>query len=99
MLFSIVSNDVEQSLSLRMGSRPAHIERLNALKDEGRLILAGPNPAIESNEPGEAGFSGSIIIAEFTSLAEAQTWADSDPYVAAGVYRKVVVKPFKKVLP
>lgn len=99
MLFSIVSTDVEQSLELRKGARPAHIERLNKLRDAGRLLLAGPNPAIESNEPGDAGFSGSIVIAEFSSLAEAQEWADNDPYVAAGVYRQVVVKPFKKVLP
>lgn len=99
MLFSIVSTDVEQSLALRKGARPAHIERLNKLKEEGRLMLAGPNPAIESNEPGEAGFTGSIVIAEFSSLAAAKEWAEADPYVAAGVYSEVVVKPFKKVLP
>lgn len=99
MYYSIVSTDVENSLKLRMGARPAHIERLNTLKDEGRLLLAGPNPAIASNEPGDAGFSGSIVIAEFASQEQAQMWADSDPYVAAGVYREVVVKPFKKVLP
>ncbi len=99
MLFSIVSTDVDNSLPLRQSVRPAHIARLNKLKEEGRLILAGPNPAIESNEPGEAGFTGSIVIAEFASLADAQTWADDDPYVGAGVYREVVVKPFKKVLP
>lgn len=99
MLYSIVSTDVEQSLGLRKGARPAHIERLHKLREAGRLVLAGPNPAIESNEPGDAGFSGSIVIAEFSSLAEAQEWADNDPYVTAGVYRQVVVKPFKKVLP
>jgi len=99
MLFSIVSTDVEQSLNLRLSVRPAHVERLNKLKDEGRLILAGPNPAIASNEPGDAGFSGSIIVAEFSSLEDAQAWADADPYVSAGVYDEVIVKPFKKVLP
>ncbi len=99
MLFSIVSTDVEQSLPLRQKARPAHIERLNKLKEEGRLVLAGPNPHIESNEPGEAGFSGSIVIAEFSCLEEAKSWAQADPFVEAGVYREVVVKPFKKVLP
>jgi len=82
-----------------MAARPAHVERLIQLKDEGRLILAGPNPAIDTNEPGEAGFTGSIIIAEFDNLAAAQAWADEDPYIAAGVYQSVVVKPYKKVLP
>ena len=99
MLFSIVSTDVESSLALRKSARPAHLKRLHELREAGRLVLAGPNPAIESNEPGEAGFSGSIVIAEFPSLAEAQAWADTDPYVSAGVYSKVVVKPFKQVLP
>jgi len=99
MLFSIVSDDVENSLPLRRQARPAHLERLQALTEQGRLVLAGPNPAIEAEDPGEAGFSGSIVIAEFESLADAQAWADADPYVAAGVYANVSVKPFKKVLP
>ncbi|MGA0937091.1 MAG: YciI family protein [Sedimenticolaceae bacterium] len=99
MLFAIVSQDVENSLPLRKQARPAHIARLEALKEEGRLVLAGPNPAIESDDPGEAGFTGSIVIAEFNSLADAQSWADTDPYVDAGVYASVSVKPFKKVLP
>ena len=99
MLFAIVSQDVENSLPLRKQARPAHIARLEALKEEGRLVLAGPNPAIESDDPGEAGFTGSVVIAEFNSLADAQSWADTDPYVDAGVYATVSVKPFKKVLP
>lgn len=99
MLYAIISNDVENSLPLRQKARPAHIERLNELRDEGRLILAGPHPAIDSNDPGEAGFTGSLVVAEFSSLADAQEWADQDPYVAAGVYADVVIKPFKKVLP
>jgi hypothetical protein len=99
MLYAIISEDVENSLEKRMGARPAHVERLNQLKDEGRLILAGPHPAIDTNEPGEAGFSGSLIVAEFDDLSAAQSWADSDPYVAAGVYQSVIVKTFKKVLP
>ncbi len=99
MFYSIVGQDIENSLEKRMAARPAHVERLIQLKDEGRLILAGPNPAIDTNEPGEAGFTGSIIIAEFDNLAAAQAWADEDPYIAAGVYQSVVVKPYKKVLP
>jgi uncharacterized protein YciI len=99
MLFAIVSQDVENSLPLRKQARPAHIARLETLKDEGRLVLAGPNPAIESDDPGEAGFTGSVVIAEFNSLSDAQNWADTDPYVDAGVYASVSVKPFKKVLP
>ena len=99
MLFAIVSQDVGNSLPLRKQARPAHIARLEALKEEGRLVLAGPNPAIESDDPGEAGFTGSVVIAEFNSLADAQSWADTDPYVDAGVYASVSVKPFKKVLP
>jgi len=99
MLFAIVSQDVENSLPLRKQARPAHIARLETLKDEGRLVLAGPNPAIESDDPGEAGFTGSVVIAEFNSLSDAQNWADADPYVDAGVYASVTVKPFKKVLP
>ncbi len=99
MLFAIISEDVENSLEKRISVRPAHIARLKKLQDEARLILAGPHPAIESNEPGEAGFSGSLVVAEFASLADAQAWADTDPYLASGAYAKVVVKPFKKVLP
>jgi len=99
MLFSIVSTDVENSLPLRKQARPAHLERLHVLVQEGRLVLAGPNPRIEAEDPGEAGFSGSLIIAEFDNLASAQAWAEADPYVAAGVYAEVSVKPFKKILP
>ena len=99
MLYAIISEDVEDSLEKRIGARPKHIERLNKLKDEGRLVLAGPHPAIDSNDPGEAGFSGSLVVAEFDDLESAQAWADSDPFVAAGVYSSVVVKTFKKVLP
>ncbi len=99
MFFSIVSTDVADSLPLRKSARPAHIERLQELRDGGRLLLAGPNPAVESTDPGAAGFTGSIVIAEFASLAEAKAWADTDPYVSAGVYAEVIVKPFKPVLP
>ncbi|MFG0844538.1 YciI family protein [Pseudomonas sp. FYR_5] len=99
MLYVIIASDVANSLEKRLAARPAHIERLQQLKAEGRVVLAGPHPAIDSNDPGEAGFSGSLIVAEFESLAAAQTWADADPYIAAGVYDKVVVKPFKQVLP
>ncbi|MFC1750271.1 YciI family protein [Pseudomonadota bacterium] len=99
MLYSIVGEDVENSLEKRLAARPTHVARLTALKDEGRLILAGPNPAIDSEDPGPAGFTGSLIVAEFDSLPAAQAWADADPYIEAGVYRKVTVKPFKKVLP
>jgi len=99
MLYAIIASDVANSLEKRLAARPAHIERLQQLKAEGRVVLAGPHPAIDSNDPGEAGVSGSLIVAEFESLAAAQTWADADPYIAAGVYDKVVVKPFKQVLP
>ena len=99
MLYAIISEDVDNSLSLRASARPAHIERLETLQNEGRLILAGPHPAIDSVEPGDAGFSGSLVVAEFSELAAAQRWADDDPYVAAGVYKKVNVKPFKQVFP
>ena len=99
MLYAIISEDVEDSLEKRIGARPKHLERLNKLKDEGRLVLAGPHPAIDCNDPGEAGFSGSLVVAEFDDLESAQAWADSDPFVAAGVYSSVVVKTFKKVLP
>ncbi|MCW2267549.1 YciI family protein [Pseudomonas sp. JQ170] len=99
MLYAIIASDVADSLEKRLAARPAHIERLQQLKEQGRVVLAGPHPAIDSNDPGAAGFSGSLIVAEFDSLAAAQAWADADPYIAAGVYDKVVVKPFKQVLP
>jgi len=99
MLYAIVSQDVPNSLALRKGARPAHLERLNQLKNEGRLILAGPFPAIDSEDPGESGFTGSMIVAQFESLDAAKHWADADPYVESGVYEHVSVKPFKKVLP
>lgn len=98
-LYAIVGEDVANSLDKRLAARPAHLARLETLKNEGRLLLAGPFPAIDSNDPGPAGFSGSLIVAEFDSLDAAQTWADADPYIAAGVYAQVTVKPFKKVLP
>ena len=99
MLYVIFSQDIDNSLPLRKQARPAHLARLQKLNEQGRLLVAGPMPAIDSDDPGEAGFSGSTVIAEFASLTEAQAWADADPYVAAGVYSKVIVKPFKKVLP
>lgn len=99
MFYMIYSEDVTDSLKLRLKTRPAHIERLKALKDQGRLLIAGPCPAIDSEDPGEAGFTGSLVVAEFDNLSDAQKWADADPYYKAGVYAKVVVKPYKKVLP
>jgi len=99
MLYSIVGIDNENSLAARLAVRTDHVARLNVLRATGRLIIAGPNPAIDSDDPGEAGFSGSIIIAEFDSLAAAQAWADDDPYIKSGAYASVSVKPFKKVLP
>jgi len=99
MYYAISCEDVEDSLPLRQQARPAHIERLRALTDAGRMLLAGPHPAIDSDDPGPAGFTGSLIVAEFDSLEDAQAWADADPYLAAGVYRQVTVKPFRKVLP
>ena len=99
MLYVIFSQDIENSLPLRKQTRPAHLARLHALNEQGRLLVAGPMPAIDSEDPGEAGFTGSTVIAEFASLQEAQACADADPYVEAGVYADVVVKPFKKVLP
>jgi hypothetical protein len=99
MLFAIIATDVADSLEKRLSVRPAHVERLNVLKNEGRLVLAGPHPAVESNDPGAAGFTGSLIVAEFESLDVAKAWADADPYIGAGVYASVVVKPFKQVLP
>ena len=99
MLYAIISQDVENSLPLRAGARPTHIARLEQLRDQGRLILAGPYPAVDANDPGDAGFTGSLVVAEFDSLDDADQWAATDPYVAAGVYENVLVKPFKKVLP
>ncbi|MBM7454804.1 hypothetical protein HNR62_000639 [Oceanisphaera litoralis] len=99
MWYVIFAEDKANSLSLRKEARPAHLARLQALADEGRLLVAGPNPAIDADDPAEAGFTGSTVIAEFDSLVSAQTWAQADPYVAAGVYASVVVKPFRKVLP
>ena len=99
VLYAIISEDVEDSLGKRMSARPAHIKRLQALQDEGRLVLAGPHPAVDSENPGDVGFSGSLVVAEFDNLEAAQHWADSDPYIDAGVYAKVTVKPFKKVFP
>lgn len=99
MWYAIISQDVENSLEKRLSVRPAHLERLQILKDEGRLLIAGPHPAIDSEDPGAEGFTGSLVVAEFESLTEAQTWADADPYIEAGVYQSVMVKPFKKVLP
>lgn len=99
MLYAIVGQDVPDSLNQRLATRPAHVDRLQALQQAGRLLLAGPFPDIDGNDPGSAGFSGSLIVAEFDSLTDAQAWADADPYVAAGVYASVSVKPFKKVFP
>ena len=99
MFYAIIGEDRAGTLDQRMAARPAHVERLKALQAEGRLLLAGPCPAIDSPDPGPAGFTGSLIVAEFASLEDARAWADVDPYVAAGVYEKVTVKPFKKVLP
>ncbi|MFI3218809.1 MAG: YciI family protein [Methylococcales bacterium] len=99
MLYAIISEDIADSLAKRLAARPAHLERLQVLQNEGRLLLAGPHPAIDSENPSDAGFTGSLIVAEFTDLADAQQWADADPYIDAGVYAKVTVKPFKKVFP
>jgi uncharacterized protein YciI len=99
MLYAIISEDVPDSLETRLKIRPAHLKRLEALKSQGSLILAGPHPAIDAPDPGTAGFTGSLVVAEFPSLKEAKKWAEADPYSEAGVYAKVTVKPFKKVLP
>ncbi|KHT64901.1 BolA family transcriptional regulator [Photobacterium gaetbulicola] len=99
MWYVIFSQDVENSLERRLGVREKHLARLKDLQEQGRLLVAGPMPAIDSENPGEAGFTGSTVIAEFNSLDDAQAWADADPYIEAGVYEKVIVKPFKKVLP
>ena len=95
----ISSQDVENSLEKRMAARPDHLARLQTLSDEGRLLVAGPHPAVDSDNPGDAGFTGSLVVADFDSLTAAQAWADQDPYIAAGVYESVIVKPFKRVLP
>lgn len=99
MYYAIISEDIENSLTARMGARPDHLARLEQLRDEGRLLLAGPHPAVDAEDPGPAGFTGSLVVAEFASLAAARAWAEADPYVAAGVYARVTVKPFKHVLP
>ena len=99
MLYAIFSEDVPESLPLRLQARPAHLERLQGLRAEGRLVLAGPHPALDTEDPGPAGFTGSLVVAEFPSLEAARAWADADPYVEAGVYVRVDVRPFRKVLP
>ncbi|MGL5391909.1 MAG: YciI family protein [Shewanella sp.] len=99
MWYMISAQDVANSLEKRLATRPAHLARLQELADEGRLLIAGPHPAIDSDNPGDAGFSGSLVVAEFDSLAAAEAWANADPYFEAGVYQSVVVKPFKRVLP
>jgi uncharacterized protein YciI len=99
MWYAIVGNDIPDSLARRQEARPAHLARLNDLRNEGRLLLAGPFPAIDAEDPGPAGFTGSLIVAEFDDLGAARAWADADPYIAAGVYADVDVRPFRKVLP
>jgi uncharacterized protein YciI len=99
MLYAIMGEDKQNSLETRLANRASHLERLNRLRDEGRLILAGPHPAVDGEDPGTAGFSGSLIVAEFPSLTDARKWAETDPYVTQGVFKNVDVKPFKKVLP
>lgn len=99
MLYMICATDVADSLENRLNARPAHLARLNGLKDAGRLVMAGPFPAVDSPDPGPAGFTGSLVVAEFDSLEDAQAWADADPYIEAGVYESVIVKPYKRVLP
>lgn len=99
MYYAIISEDVNNSLALRQQARAAHLARLETLTAAGRLLVAGPHPALDTPDPGSAGFTGSLVIAEFDSLEDAQQWADADPYIEAGVYQKVMVKPFKPVLP
>lgn len=99
MWYAIISEDVEDSLEKRLAARPDHVARLTALRDEGRLLIAGPHPAVDSTDPGPAGFTGSLVVAEFDSLEDARAWADSDPYVEAGVYERMTVKPYIRVLP
>ncbi|MEA3303906.1 MAG: YciI family protein [Pseudomonadota bacterium] len=97
MYYAIIAEDISNSLEKRLAARPAHVQRLEALRDDGRLLIAGPHPAIDSEDPGEEGFSGSLIVAEFSSLADAEQWAADDPYQHAGVYSQVTIKPFKRV--
>jgi uncharacterized protein YciI len=99
MLYAIIGEDTPASMEKRLAARPAHVARLRALQDEGRLLLAGPFPAVDADDPAAAGFTGSLIVAEFASLEEAEGWAQNDPYVAAGVYAQVAVRPFRKVFP
>ena len=99
MLYAFISRDAAGTLDQRLAARPQHLERLQQLLEEGRLILAGPHPAIDCEDPGPAGFTGSLVVAEFDSLEDARAWADADPYMSAGVYEEITVKPFKKVLP
>ena len=99
MWYAVLSEDHEGSLENRLAARPDHVARLTALRDEGRLLIAGPHPAVDATDPGPAGFTGSLVVVQFESLDDAQVWADEDPYIAAGVYRKVTVKPFNLVLP
>ena len=99
MLYAVISQDAAGTLDKRLAVRPQHLKRLEQLRDEGRLLLTGPHPAIDSDDPGPAGFTGSLVVAEFDSLEDARQWADTDPYLTAGVYEQLSVKPFKKVLP
>jgi len=99
MLYMVLGRDAEDSLARRMQARPAHLQRLQSLKEQGRLVLAGPLPRIDSNDPGPAGFAGSLVVAEFDSLDQARAWAEADPYLAAGVFESVEVQPFRQVLP
>lgn len=99
MFYAIIAEDRKESLEQRLKARPAHLKRLEALQDEGRLLLAGPHPAIDAEDPGPAGFTGSLVVAEFPDLESARQWADADPYIEAGVYAEVTIKPFKKVFP
>ena len=99
MYYAIIAEDNPGTLEARLAARPAHLERLQELQQEGRLLLAGPHPVIDNEDPGPAGFSGSLVVAEFPDLEQARMWADGDPYVKAGVYGRVTVKPFKKILP
>lgn len=99
MLYAIIGEDIPESANRRLAVRPAHLERLQKLQNEGRLVLAGPFPAIDSPDPGPAGYTGSLVVAEFPSLEAARAWADADPYVSAGVYAQVTVRPFRRVLP